>query len=194
MDASFPGLGTVINIATVVVGALLGMAVGHRFPDRTRSVVTDCLGLTTLLMAGLSAVSVTDRALSDATGRGAPVLIVLGSLLIGSIAGSLLRIGDRLVQPKLAALLEAIAVVAAGDALIAPSITRRLIERFAALPGPAPDPGDHGLTDREREVLVAVSEGLSNQEVADRLALDELAARYGVENPVARLLTALGIA
>jgi len=96
VDPSFPGLGTVINVATVIVGALLGMAVGHRFPDRTRSVVTDCLGLTTLLMAGLSAVSVTDRVLSDATGGGAPVLIVLGSLLIGSIAGSLLRIGDRL--------------------------------------------------------------------------------------------------
>ena len=96
MDLSLPGLGTAINVITVTVGALLGMAVGHRFPDRTRSVVTDCLGLTTLLMAGLSAVSVTDRVLSDATGRGAPVLIVLGSLLIGSIAGSLLRIGDRL--------------------------------------------------------------------------------------------------
>ena len=66
------------------------------FPDRTRSVVTDCLGLTTLLMAGLSVVSVTDRALSDATGSGAPVLIVLGSLLVGGITGSLLRIGDRL--------------------------------------------------------------------------------------------------
>lgn len=105
MDPSFPGLGTVINVATVVVGALLGMAVGHRFPDRTRSVVTDCLGLTTLLMAGLSAVSVTDRALSDATGDGAPVLIVLGSLLIGSIAGSLLRIGDRL--ESLAGIIEA---------------------------------------------------------------------------------------
>jgi uncharacterized membrane protein YqgA involved in biofilm formation len=96
VDLSPPGLGTVINVVTITVGALLGMAVGHRFPDRTRSVVTDCLGLTTLLMAGLSAVSVTDRVLSDATGRGAPVLIVLGSLLIGSIAGSLLRIGDRL--------------------------------------------------------------------------------------------------
>ncbi|WP_353953635.1 DUF554 domain-containing protein [Knoellia sp. S7-12] len=105
MDPSFPGLGTVINVVTVVVGALLGMAVGHRFPDRTRSVVTDCLGLTTLLMAGLSAVSVTDRALSDATGAGAPVLIVLGSLLIGSIAGSLLRIGDRL--ESLAGIIEA---------------------------------------------------------------------------------------
>ncbi len=96
MHSAFPGLGTVINVATVVVGSLLGMAAGHRFPERTRSVVTDVLGLTTLLVAGLSAASVTDPALSAAVGTGAPVLIVLGSLLIGGIAGSLLRIEDRL--------------------------------------------------------------------------------------------------
>jgi uncharacterized membrane protein YqgA involved in biofilm formation len=93
---SFPGLGTVINVATVLVGALLGMWVGHRLPERTRSVVTDCLGLTTLLVAGLSCVSVTDAQLVRAVGTGAPVLVVLGSLLIGSIVGSLLRIEERL--------------------------------------------------------------------------------------------------
>lgn len=96
MTLDFPGLGTVINVATVVVGALAGMAVGHRLPHHTRSVVTDALGLTTLLMAGLSAVSVADPALREATGAGAPVLIVLGSLLIGGISGSLLRIEERL--------------------------------------------------------------------------------------------------
>ena len=96
MDGAFPGLGTLINVTTVVVGSLLGMAVGHRLPDRTRSVVTDCLGLTTLLMAGLSVVSVTDRSFAAAVGNGAPVLIVLGSLLIGGIGGSLLRIEERL--------------------------------------------------------------------------------------------------
>jgi len=96
MDGGFTGLGTVINVATVVVGALLGMAVGHRLPLRTRSVVTDCLGLTTMLMAGLSAASVSDAALRSAVGTGAPVLIVLGSLLIGGITGSLLRIESRL--------------------------------------------------------------------------------------------------
>jgi uncharacterized membrane protein YqgA involved in biofilm formation len=96
VDSAFPGLGTVINVVTVTVGALLGMAVGHRLPERTRSVVTDVLGLATLLMAGLSAAAVTDPALADATGTGAPVLIVLGSLLIGGIAGSLLRIESRL--------------------------------------------------------------------------------------------------
>lgn len=96
MDGSFPGLGTVINVATIVIGSLLGMAVGHRLPDRTRWVVTDCLGLTTLLMAGLSAYQVTAVSLTSAVGLGAPVLIVLGSLLIGGVTGSLLRIEGRL--------------------------------------------------------------------------------------------------
>jgi uncharacterized protein len=96
MDSVFPGLGTVINVAAIVVGSLLGMAVGHRLPERTRSVVTDCLGLTTLLMAGLSVAKVTDQSLTSATWSGAPVLIVLGSLLIGGITGSLLRIEGRL--------------------------------------------------------------------------------------------------
>jgi len=96
VNAAFPGLGTVINVATVVVGALLGMAVGHRLPERTRSLVTDCLGLVTLLVAGLSCVSVTDASLREAVGTGVPVLVVLGSLLIGGIAGSLLRIEERL--------------------------------------------------------------------------------------------------
>src|SRR5215203_650422 len=94
--AAFPGLGTVINVVAVVIGALIGMAIGHRLPERTRSVVTDCLGLVTLLVAGLSCVSVTDPSLASAVGPGAPVLIVLGSLLIGSVVGSLLRIEERL--------------------------------------------------------------------------------------------------
>ena len=92
----FIGAGTVINVLAVVAGALAGMAVGGRLPAHTREVVTDCLGLVTLLMAGLSAVDVTSPALADAVGTGAPVLIVLGSLLIGSIVGSLLRIEERL--------------------------------------------------------------------------------------------------
>jgi uncharacterized membrane protein YqgA involved in biofilm formation len=92
----FTGAGTVINVLTVLVGAALGMAVGHRLPERTRSVVTDGLGLVTLLVAGLSVVAVTDPALLAAVGRGVPVLVVLGSLLIGSVTGSLLRIEARL--------------------------------------------------------------------------------------------------
>jgi len=96
VNPGIPGLGTVINVAAVLVGGLLGMAVGHRFPTRTRSVVTDCLGLVTLLVAGLSCVSVTDPALRAAVGTGVPVLVVLGSLVVGGLAGSLLRLEDRL--------------------------------------------------------------------------------------------------
>lgn len=96
MEAPFPGVGTLINMATVVVGAVLGLAAGHRLPERTRSLVTDALGLVTLLVAGLSALEVTAGGLVDAVGPGVPVLVVLGSLLAGGIVGSLLRIETRL--------------------------------------------------------------------------------------------------
>ncbi len=88
----FVGSGTVLNVLTVAVGALAGMAVGGRLPQPTREVVTDCLGLTTLLMAALSAADVRAAELVAAVGTGAPVLIVLGSLLVGSILGSLIGI------------------------------------------------------------------------------------------------------
>lgn len=96
MDGAFPGLGTVINMAAVVLGSAAGIGIGHRLRERTRAVVTDSLGLVTLLVAALSAVSVLDPQLDAAVPAGAPVLIVLGSLLIGGVAGSLLGIEQRL--------------------------------------------------------------------------------------------------
>ncbi|NLG21638.1 MAG: DUF554 domain-containing protein [Actinomycetales bacterium] len=95
MDQLFPGAGTVLNVLTVVVGSILGMMFGHRLSEHTRSVVTDCLGLVTFLVAVLSALEVTSPALVEHVGSGVPVLIVLGSLLIGGIVGSLLRIERR---------------------------------------------------------------------------------------------------
>ncbi|MDQ3485785.1 MAG: DUF554 domain-containing protein [Actinomycetota bacterium] len=92
----FRGIGTVVNVATILLGSGVGVLVGHRLPQRTRDVVTDVLGLVTLLIAALSALAVTDAVLADAVGESAPVLIVLGSLLLGGIAGSLLRIEHRL--------------------------------------------------------------------------------------------------
>ena len=92
----FPGTGTLVNVATVLLGATLGVLVGHRLPQRTRDVVTDALGLVTLLIAASTAAAVADPALVDAVGSSAPVLIVLGSLVIGGVVGSLLRIEMRL--------------------------------------------------------------------------------------------------
>jgi uncharacterized protein len=95
-ETVFPGIGTLVNVVTVLVGSAVGVLLGHRLPHRTRDVVTDALGLVTLLIAALSAASVVDPALESAVGPSAPVLIVLGSLLAGGIAGSLLRIESRL--------------------------------------------------------------------------------------------------
>ncbi len=92
----FRGFGTVVNVATVLVGSGLGVLLGHRLPQRTRDVVTDALGLVTLLVAALSAFSVRDPTLARAVGDSAPTLIVLASLLIGGIIGSLLRVEYRL--------------------------------------------------------------------------------------------------
>lgn len=92
----FIGIGTLVNAATVLMGSTLGVLIGHRLPLRTRSVVTDALGLVTLLIAASSAMAVTDTSLSDAVGDSAPMLIVLGALLVGAIAGSLAGIEDRL--------------------------------------------------------------------------------------------------
>jgi uncharacterized membrane protein YqgA involved in biofilm formation len=90
------GTGTALNVLTVLAGSGIGVLLGHRLPERTRSVVTDGLGLVTLLVAALSAASVVDPALARAVGSSAPVLIVLGAVLIGGIIGSLLRIEERL--------------------------------------------------------------------------------------------------
>lgn len=88
----FPGIGTLVNIVSVLLGTVIGVLVGHRLPQRTRDVVTDGLGLVTLLIAALSAASIADPSWAAAVGDSAPMLIVLGSLLLGGILGSLLGI------------------------------------------------------------------------------------------------------
>jgi len=92
----FPGIGTVVNVVAVLVGSVIGVLLGNRLPTRTRDVVTDSLGLVTLLIAGTSAMAVLAGDLEEYVGTSAPMLIVLGSLLIGGIVGSLLRIEERL--------------------------------------------------------------------------------------------------
>ena len=88
----FAGIGTVVNVGTVLLGAGLGVLVGHRLPQRTRDVVTDALGLVTLLIAAGTAMAVADPALVAAIGSSAPTLVVLGSLVVGGVVGSLLGV------------------------------------------------------------------------------------------------------
>jgi DNA-binding NarL/FixJ family response regulator len=86
-------------------------------------------------------------------------------------------------------LLAAIRVVAAGDALLAPGITRRLIAEFARRPDPsrAAPPALSSLTDREREVLILVAHGLSNAELAERLVVSPATSKTYVSRLLAKL-------
>lgn len=86
-------------------------------------------------------------------------------------------------------LVHAVGVVARGDALLAPALTRRLLERYASDPRPTALPALAQLTDREREVMTLVAAGHSNAEVGSALFLSEAT----VKTYVSRLLTKLGV-
>lgn len=87
-------------------------------------------------------------------------------------------------------LIAAVRAAATGDSLIEPSITRRLVERFAVPAEPVALPPElAALTDRERDVLGLVARGLSNAEIADELVVAETT----VKTHVARILTKLGV-
>jgi DNA-binding NarL/FixJ family response regulator len=139
-------------------------------------------------MPGMDGLEATRQIVADDRCRGTRVL-VLTTFDDDDLVHEALRAGAsgfllKDVRPQ--HLLDAIQVVADGEALLAPTVTRRLIELFVALP--AHRPVHPGVTDRERDVLRAVARGLANQEIAAELHLG-----YGtVKTHVSSLLLKLG--
>jgi DNA-binding NarL/FixJ family response regulator len=140
------------------------------------------------LLDGLEA---TRRIVADGLLAGVRVL-VLTTFDLDEYVYEALRAGASgflLKDTPPADLLAAIRVVAAGDALLAPAVTRRLIAEFARRPEPsAVTPAAlAGLTDREREVLALVARGLTNAEIADRLVVSVATAKTHVSRVLAKL-------
>jgi DNA-binding NarL/FixJ family response regulator len=127
-----------------------------------------------------------------AGGDGGPRVLVLTTFDLDEYVYDALRFGaSGFLLKDVAAerLFDAVRVVAAGDALLAPAVTRRLIGEFARLrprPGPRPERLEE-LTTRETEVLRLMAEGLSNAEIAERLVVSEETVKTHVSRVLMKL-------
>lgn len=140
-------------------------------------------------MPGVDGLEATRRIVAS----GSPArVIVLTTYDVDESVFAALRAGASaflLKDVRPAELVEAIRVVARGDALLAPSVTRRLLDRFVTvLPDPdGPPPGLGSLTGREVEVLRLVALALSNAEIAERLVLTEATVKTHVSSVLRKL-------
>ncbi len=133
------------------------------------------------------------RRIRDGRSGDSPKVLILTTFDLDEYAFAALRAGAAgflLKDVPPAELLHAVRAVHSGDAVVAPSTTRRLLDRFAPLLPRGGAPADarlDRLTDREHEVLLLVAQGLSNGEIAARLVLSEAT----VKTHVGRILTKL---
>lgn len=166
-------------------------ATGRQAVERTRTTVPDVV-LMDVRMPDLDGIEATRRICADFALRSSRI-IVLTTFDLDEYVHQALRAGAsgfllKDVEPE--ELLRAVRIVASGDALLAPRVTRRLLTEFATRPeDPAPDPAVLArLTDRERDVVRLVALGRNNAEIALALVISPLT----VKTHVSRALTKLG--
>jgi DNA-binding NarL/FixJ family response regulator len=169
--------------------AVVGQAAtGREAVSLTRSSRADVVVMD-IRMPDLDGIAATARIAADDALAGVRVLVlttydsddnVLAALRAGA-SGFLIK------DTKPAALLDAVRVVAAGDALLSPSVTASLIARVRRLPETPPAPAVGSLTEREVEVLTQVARGHTNAEIADRLVVSPLTVKTHVSRILAKL-------
>jgi DNA-binding NarL/FixJ family response regulator len=144
-------------------------------------------------MPGMDGIEATRQLRRSSTGG--PRVLILTTFDLDEYVYDAIRAGASgflLKDVTAERLFDAVRVIAAGDALLAPAVTRRLISEFASLrrqPDTPPSAALAALTPRETQVLRLVAEGLSNPEIAVRLTVTE----ETVKTHVSRMLTKLGL-
>ena len=144
-------------------------------------------------MPGMNGIEATERIAQECPGTR---VLILTTFDLDEYAFAGLRAGASgflLKDTRPAELAEAIRTVASGEAVVSPRITQRMLEMFAASlpnsgkPAQPSDPRIDSLTPREKEILVLISQGMSNAEIADRLVVSATTVKTHVGNVLAKL-------